>query len=327
MPRRLLPQLAALAALFAVLFCAMQTSHRIHPPVLPTVRLALLGDVMLGRGIASLYASGGWENALTGLAPILEPADLALANLESPLAESIPTSVTQALAAGEYNLCAPGAAVEALRTAGLDVLSLANNHAQDCTPDGVVESARVLENADLAALPPGETLILERNGIKLALLAFDDVGTPLDIDGAIRAIRAAKQYGAQVIVSLHWGLEYQSSPSARQEALAQEMFNAGAVVVWGHHPHVLQPVAWQRGGHDSPPFAISTLAVYSLGNALFDQFTPPDVRRSAVLLVTLGANGVQSVQAIPILNDPLTGSVKLADEEISQIILRRLKME
>ncbi len=325
--RRTLPQLTALAVLLAVLFCAMQTGRRINPPAPPTVRLALLGDVMLGRGIAARYTAGGWGNALAGLAPILQSADLALANLESPLAESIPASAAQALAAGEYNLCAPAEAMDALKAAGLDVLSLTNNHAQDCFPNGTEESARILNNAGLTALPPGETLILEYNGLKLALLAFDDVSTPLDIAAAASEIRTASQDGAQVIVSVHWGSEYQSGPSTRQQAIAQAMLNAGAVVIWGHHPHVLQPIVWQREGHDGPPFAGSTLVAYSLGNMLFDQLSPPDVRRAAVLLVTLGINGVETVQAVPTQIDPLAGAVKLADPETAQIVLRRLKME
>ncbi len=119
----------------------------------------------------------------------------------------------------------------------------------------------------------------------------------LDAEVAARAIRAAQSSGSLVIVYVHWGLEYQSGPTARQQALAEQFAAAGASLIVGSHPHVLQPAAW------IPNSTGKTLVLYSLGNALFDQPGLPDTRQSALVLVTLNSQGVRSAWAIPFLID------------------------
>ena len=292
----------------------------------PLITLALMGDVMLGRDVARAHADGSWSLALGELAPLLKSADLAMANLESPLAMTVPPGVQQALAAGEYNLCAPGQAVQALTSAGLDVLSLANNHTGDCGQGGLAETTEILMQAGLIPLLPGQTHALTVNRLKLALLAFDDIRAALDLTAAAAQVRTASAEGALVIVSMHWGSEYQSGPNSRQEEIAGALLQAGAVLVWGHHPHTLQQVVWQRGGHDGPPFARGTLVAYSLGNGLFDTISPPDARRSAVLLVTLGTDGVLGIRAIPVQISPLDAAAHLADRATAEAVQRRLGM-
>jgi len=152
------------------------------------------------------------------------------------------------------------------------------------------------------------------NGLPLTFLAFDDVSAPLDAGAAVDAIRSARQAGSLVIVSIHWGMEYQGGPSERQQDLAGQFAAAGAALVWGHHPHVLQPVAWID----------STLVAYSLGNALFDQAGLADSRRSALVLVTLDAGGVTGVQAIPFEIDIQHSLVRSASPAAAASILDRL---
>jgi poly-gamma-glutamate synthesis protein (capsule biosynthesis protein) len=298
---------------FLLLLCIRPAEH--------IVTLALLGDIMLGRGIAAAHQEGDWETALAALAPTLQDADLSLANLESPLGGDIQSAYTSAQDASGYNLCAPPESISALTAAGLDLLSLANNHNLDCGIAGLQRTSDTLASAGLIPILPGSQAVYRTvNGLKLAFFAFDDVAAPLDKNAATAAIREAHASGALVIVSMHWGVEYQSGVSRRQHALAAEMADAGAVLIWGHHPHVLQPLEWmQRRGHDSP-----SLVAYSLGNALFDQFSPPDARRSALLLVTLDAQGVLSLSLLPIQIDPLTGCSLLADAETAQAVFHRL---
>ncbi|MCJ7622025.1 MAG: CapA family protein [Anaerolineaceae bacterium] len=290
-------------------------------PAERTITLALLGDIMLGRGIAAVHQAGDWESALAALAPTLQQADLSLANLESPLGKDAQSANTGARDASGYNLCAPPESVSALTAAGLDLLSLANNHNLDCGLMGLQQTSDTLASAGLTSILPGSQAVYRTvNGLKLAFFAFDDVTAPLDMNAAAAAIRKARAGGALVIVSIHCGAEYHPSASHRQRTLAQEIADAGAALIWGHHPHVLQPLEWvQRGGHDGPSFV-----AYSLGNALFDQFSPPDARRSALLLVTLDAQGVLSANPLPIHIDPLTGRSLPADAETAQAVLHRL---
>ena len=138
-------------------------------PISLTTTLAFVGDVMLGRGVAQAL-DGDWEAAFAGVRPWLAEADLALANLESPLTTALPLSLSSPLGMlplplspptggdeGGYDLRAPLEAVAALRAAGFDVVSLANNHALDAGQAGLRETAGTLRVAGIGALVNWET--------------------------------------------------------------------------------------------------------------------------------------------------------------------------
>lgn len=280
-----------------------------------TVTLALLGDINLGRGVTPAADSFGF------LTSRLRAADLAIANLESPLGERIFDE------AGGYNLCAPADRSVYLADWGLDLLSLANNHRFDCGEDGPLSTASLLENAGLT--PVGLTakpIFRQVNGLRLAFFAFDDILAPLDADVAAQSIRTAHEEGALVIVSIHWGAEYQAAPTKRQETLARQFTEAGAALVWGHHPHVVQPAQWLKPPAGSESTGDSAIVLYSLGNALFDQGGLDDTRRSALVLVTLDVNGVASVEAIPFEMDVVHSRVVEPEAETAEKILERLQI-
>lgn len=160
----------------------------------------------------------------------------------------------------------------------------------------------ILETSGIASLGVGfQPVYREINGIEMAFLAFDDISTPLDVSDAVQSIRLARSTGALVVVSIHWGAEYQGGASDRQTFLADQLAKAGATLIWGHHPHVLQPAAWIETGRGK------TLVLYSLGNALFDQGGLQDTRQSALVVVSLNLGGVASVRSVPFEID-LSGS-------------------
>jgi poly-gamma-glutamate capsule biosynthesis protein CapA/YwtB (metallophosphatase superfamily) len=281
------------------------------------VLLALGGDVMLGRGVARAL-DGEWEAAFAEVRPwLVEGGEggevLALANLESPL-----TELPQVKAG--HDLRAPPAAAAALRAAGFDALSLANNHALDVGAAGVRDTVHALRRAGIVAWLDRETaarvegldasLPWRRYGV--AGLALDDSTVPVDVAAAVEVIAAAAARGDAVVVSIHWGGEYQAAPSARQQALARAFAAAGADVVAGHGPHVLQPVEWVG----------DTLVAYSLGNVLFDQPYPLDCRWGAILRVTLREGRACAVEAVPTVVE--RGRVRLADPGTAAAIGRRL---
>jgi poly-gamma-glutamate synthesis protein (capsule biosynthesis protein) len=266
-----------------------------------TVTLALLGDILLGRGVTPT------ADSLAYLAPELSAADLALANLESPLGpgDEAPTH--------EYDLCAPAERASFLAGWGLDLLSLENNHADDCGPDGAGQTIAALSAAGLDGLT-NEATIVEIDGLRLAFFAFDDVGSPLDGEAAAAAIRLAVDGGALAVVSIHWGVEYQAGPTPRQEALARDFVEAGAALVWGHHPHVLQRAEWLDAARsDNELRRRSALILYSLGNALFDQGGLADTRRSTLALVSLDRRGVEEVRFVPFVIDVRRGRLAAPD--------------
>ena len=274
-----------------------------------TVTLALLGDLMLGRGVDPKPAS------LAFLTPDLTAADLALANLESPLTSSLP-AVDSA-----YNLCAPSVRAELLPAWGLDMLSLANNHSLDCGSHGPADTAAALTAAGVMPIGSGpEPVYRDVNGLQLAFLAFDDVSSPVDAQAAVQAIRSVRASGVLVVVSIHWGAEYQGGASERQKMLAQQFAEAGAALVWGHHPHVLQPAAWIETTWGK------TLILYSLGNALFDQGGLSDTRQSALVVVTLDTQGVKSVRAVPFVIDVIHSRVVAPEAGTAKKILDRINL-
>jgi poly-gamma-glutamate synthesis protein (capsule biosynthesis protein) len=275
-------------------------------PARLTVTLALLGDLMVGRSVHPGPAS------LAYLSPELKAADLSLANLESPLtpvdAKSIPSGAS-------YDLCASSSKADLFSTWGLDLFSLANNHRFDCGPDGVVDTVQALTARGLTPIGPGPQPVYRQiDGLKLAFLAFDDILAPLDSISAVKAIQSAGSGGALVVVSVHWGMEYQSGASDRQKALARQFADAGAVLVVGTHPHVVQPAAWL------PTARGRTLVLYSLGNALFDQAGLADTRQSALVLVTLDAKGVQSARVVPFMIDVVESRLVAPDADAAKKI-------
>ena len=270
-----------------------------------SVTLALLGDVMLGRDIHPTAETFAY------LEPFLTSADLALANLESPLT-SAPVQTES-----PYALCAPPENVKYLVDAGFDLLALANNHRLDCGPAGLIETQRTLADAGLGFIGPDpEPVYRSINGIRLAFLAFDAV-REFDFEAAVRQVQSARESGALVVVSMHWGMEYQAGASANQKRIAQALADAGATLIWGHHPHVLQPAEWIVDG--------KTLLFYSLGNALFDQYGLEPTRRSALVVVTLDSKGIREFSAAPFLIDHRNSRVMKAGQPDAQLIMQSFK--
>jgi poly-gamma-glutamate capsule biosynthesis protein CapA/YwtB (metallophosphatase superfamily) len=287
----------------------------VQPGAPPSVTLAFLGDVMLGRGIAAAGASPA--EVMGSLTPRLASADLVLANLESPLTDAPVES------ASDYVLCAPPGQVQVLVAAGVDVVSLANNHSRDCGEQGLDDTRASLSAADIQALGPEPSVtFLDVRSVRLALIALDDVSRPAPLAAATKAIVSARASGALVVVSLHWGAEYQSVPSQRQRAVADMLIRSGADIVWGHHPHVLQ--AAEREECDRPG---GCLVLYSLGNAVFDQPGLADTRRSAAVFVRVDNRGVTEVSAVPFSIDIQSGRLIAASPADAEAVMQRLGPE
>ena len=269
---------------------------------------------MPGRGVILS------NDSLKYLETELQSADLALANLESALTTESPAT------SGGYNLCASPDSARILTESGLDMLSIVNNHSLDCGIQGHLDTLSALESNDLIAIDEsGHTTTI--NDLKLTFFAYEDVSKPLDLLGVTQSIQAAHSNGSIVIVSIHWGMEYQGGASERQKELAEQFATAGATVIWGHHPHVLQPAEWIPAGcAESQDKTGCSLVLYSLGNALFDQAGLPDTHRSALVSVVLDKNGIVSTQATPFLIDPIHSLLIAPDKNTSDLILSHLHL-
>ena len=250
--------------------------------------IILGGDVMLSRAGEPMFEkdSDPWGESTTAL----NAADFFLINLESPLGESTSTP-------GEMNLCADQDQIDLLLQAGVDLASLSNNHQDDCQPGGLQQTAGLLAGSGIRStgLNYEPAYIETKGGVKIAVIAANEITGSLDETSLMNSIGAAHENTELVIVSMHWGNEYQAGADVRQETLAQEMADAGADVIWGHHPHVLQRMEWLNASDGR-----KVLALYSLANLLADQRMLTDTQQSALVRLTFSGGTIKSIEIIPI---------------------------
>lgn len=258
----------------------------------PIVTIALIGDVMLGRDVAQARQAGGWEAALSSLAPILEHADFALANLESPIRCAEPFTEDPRI------LTAPIESVAALEAAGLNIISLTNNHALDAGREGVLCTENALRAQGISTLTTEQNrLDVNLHGLEIVFLSWDMVGAGADPALLIQQVESLHALGKTIIVSIHWGIAFQVEADPLQKRIAHRLTQAGAAVIWGHHPHVVQGVERRE----------SSVILYSLGNAVFDQYSPPAARRGMLAWIELDARGVRFVSTVLFDIHPQTG--------------------
>lgn len=255
----------------------------LHPAVAPaqTVTLQAAGDYLLHTRVHdSASFHGGYAYLTAHLAPLLARGDVNLVNLETPLAAQ-----RNAMGASPPVLNGPPEAAAALRACGFHAAILANNHAYDQTAQGVAETRAAVEAASLVAVGGGGNAaeasaartIVTDGGVRVALLAFTETVNATTLVGRLgpedpqvalwrgepdlALVREAAAIHDVVVVAMHWGDELSATPTRFQERTGRALCAAGANVVAGSHPHVLQPVV--RDG--------DCVVAYSLGNLLSNQ--------------------------------------------------------
>ena len=274
------------------------------PPEPARTRLILGGDVMLSRHVGKV-ARGLRDPAfpLRDLAPLLQSADIAFVNLESPFSDRGAVVEHGMVFKAEPEMIA------ALELAGVDVVSTANNHARDQGSHGVEFTLDWLERHRIAVAGTGTSaeaahagVVIERNGVKFGFLAYtydQSNGNHPDIDDRVAVMdlprmredvaRLATRADA-IMVSMHAGNEYSPKSNAQQVTFARAAIDAGASVVVGHHPHVTQP--WERYGQG--------VIFYSLGNLVFDQFQRVETQRGVLADILFEGPRLAQASLLPV---------------------------
>ena len=181
---------------------------------------------------------------------------------------------------------------------GIDFVTLANNHSGDYLAAGREDTRTALDAAGVVYAGDNETCLYQREGGPLVGVYAKLYPTLSDVTAGIAAL---KEQGAEIIIAaLHWGLEGQYRPTADQQAVGHAAIDAGAHIVYGSHPHVLQRTEEYDGG----------CILYSLGNWSFGGNTNPRDRDSAILRVTVekGEDGVYRFGALEKIPCALSGS-------------------
>ena len=297
--------MAGVSAILTLASCVVASTPTPHQPSKGTLVIHGTGDVSLDPSQIAAFRTHGYDWAWSGLGGLFNHDDLTMANLECPV-----TDIVDPQPKAFTFRCDPRA-LPAARHAGIDVASQANNHAYDQGPAGLVDSLDAIRAAGLASVGAGtdesEALRAARfeiRGWTVAVVGINQVLDPLDqIAGpnkpgtagghdfrlAVRAIRDAAATSDLVFIMIHWGVELETRPRPYQVRQAHRMIDAGADVIFGAHPHVLQPMETYRG---RPIF-------YSLGNLVWPRVSE-DASASAVAEVTIAPDGTIRAKTVRI---------------------------
>jgi len=273
-----------------------------------TITLLFLGDIMLNRGV-EWYAKKhqNWKWPFLKIADYLKDADLVFANLESVISDK---GTKQG---SIYSFKASPKMMEGLLFAGIDVVSVANNHSLDYGIEALLDSGERLRQAGIIPVGAGKSApearapaLYDAGGTTVGILAYTALGSPFWqakertpgiawIDSSLlkqlkQDIEKTKQQADIIVVSFHFGEEYQTKPNAVQKLLSRTAIDAGAHLVIGHHPHVVQPVERYKHGW----------ITYSLGNFVFDQGFSKETMQGMMLKVLLHENSITQVMPLMI---------------------------
>lgn len=300
-----------------------QAKPSTQPSKAREVTLAFGGDVHFeGRTRALLDRP---EQAFGPIAEVLSKADLGLVNLETAVTERGTPEPKQFL------FRAPASAYAAVKAAGVDAVSLANNHALDYGQAGLADTLSAAKQAGVQALGAGvdseayRPWVVEVNQTKLAVVALTHVnelwerwspsqtraGLAMlrDEERALRAVRQAGQEANVVVAWTHWGAEYEECPGADIKRLAGRLVEAGADLIVGGHQHLLLGAGWQGDAY----------VAYGLGNFLWWR-NDAISNDTGVLWVTIRDGAVVEAALIPAQINRVTGQPEPAGDEAAQRI-------
>lgn len=236
-----------------------------------TFTLTVAGDTTLGSTddlrkradcFEAVYASEGAGWFFSGLTELFGGDDLTLVNFEGTLTEA--TQKKDKL----FNFKGPAAYTDILTLGGVEAVNIANNHIVDYGDEGREDTIANLTAAGLTVSGNGMLGIFEKDGVKVGMTGycFPYQNEQKDISKDVAALREA---GCQIVVaSFHWGSEYKEDFTREQRKIGRAAIDAGADIVVGHHPHIVQGIE-QYG---------DTYILYSLGNLVFGGNVDPDDR-------------------------------------------------
>ncbi|MFR5602452.1 MAG: CapA family protein [Lachnospiraceae bacterium] len=261
------------------------------------ITLLFAGDVLLSDHVLGAYdQAGGIQGVLDeNLLQVIRDADHFMVNQEFPFSER-----GSAAADKQYTFRLPPSRVHILQEMGIDMVTLANNHALDFGTDALLDTGTTLDQAGIRYVGAGENLdrakkleTVEIKGKTIGFLGASRVipvtswgageNTPgmlvtYDPTMVLEEIKKAKEICDYVVVYVHWGIERETMPETYQRTMGKQYIDAGADLVIGSHPHVLQGLEYYKG----KPI------VYSLGNFVFGSSIP----KTMLLQATLGEDGI-----------------------------------
>lgn len=275
------------------------------------ITMYFVGDVMLGRGIKDLGETSGYERLFSNMSSFWSNADLVFANLESAVLKEDISVYSQA--DKNIHLWASYDGVESAMEAGINVFACANNSSFGYGRKALEQLIDYFQKKDIVYSGIGETLddtaayeIIECNGVKIAFLSITDVfyrhSMATESESGILTteypdynllVYQAAQEADVTVVYVHWGEENKPMANEEQISLGHQFVDAGADIVIGSHPHIVQEVELYKDG----------IIFYSLGNFIFDQGNTY-ARDSVIVEYTADEDGNGAFRLYPVrIND------------------------
>jgi len=277
-------------------------SSEIILPEKKTISVVLVGDIMLDRGVEYMiekYGGGDFKFPFSKIADYLNKADIVFGNLEGPISD-------KGIKVGSiYSFRAEPKAIEGLKFAGFNVLSIANNHTLDYGKTALEDTLLRLKEAEIDPVGIDSPIIKEIKNTKIGFLAYTNLGSPYwgiswadwdNLEEIEKEIKETKEKSDILIVSLHAGEEYQKEPTQFQIDFSKMAIEAGADVVVGHHPHVVQ----ESKKYPSTSSGQAGWIFYSLGNFVFDQSFSKETMQGKIVKVLIKNGKIENVIPIDI---------------------------
>lgn len=267
----------------------------------PPWTLIASGDIIPARSVNyQMTTRGDFLWPIRDIAPLLSSADLTIINLESPLIQQCPLTNTGMVFCGNPRF------VEVLSLAGVDVVSLANNHMLDFGWEGVGETENVLRNHNIetagittegpCANQPyfcSKKVIKNVRGIHIGFVGYTIVGKNVDEEALALDIAALDSQVDVLVVSFHWGKEYSHMPIGAPDnprVIGRLAIDHGADVVIGNHPHWIQGMEYYR---EVPIF-------YALGNTIFDQEWSEETKEGIIAEIRFKGTTIEDIVIHPL---------------------------
>lgn len=252
----------------------------------PDARILFVPDIMLGRRVETIALTNGFDYSFKGMSSLFQSHDLVVGNFEGVVPRThIPTPELTTRFSIRHEF------MEELHAQGFDVLSLANNHALDFGEDGYRETTETCKRYELTCV--GHPIRIDENSVTYHTIGDTRIGILMlhalygveSQNELLSLVRTMSEKSDVQVVFVHWGQEYASIHSVREELLAHALIDAGSDAVIGHHPHVIQDLELYQG---KPIF-------YSLGNFIFDQYFSDAVQRGYAISLVVSDETIQYV--------------------------------
>lgn len=262
----------------ATAFLAVEESKKIEEEVDARLRISFVGDIMLDRYVRTNARKNGYDEILESLDPLLGMSDIVVANLEGPITSN-PSVSEHSVESGPNNFTFTFSpqVIDTLKKNNITIVSLDNNHIYNFGEEGLENTKKILRENGIDYI--GDPSDYENNifvkdveGRKFGFTTYNQfLGGKAET--VIRNIKKLTKKADTIIVYTHWGDEYEMHPNNNQVTLAHSFIDAGADMVIGSHPHVIQDKEVYKG----------KAIYYSLGNFIFDQYFSEEVRCGAVV--------------------------------------------